>query len=435
MFFYQRILLFFFIWFIYIFFMSSYAPLGASWLEWNFWQNYNFSQFLKTKGYFSTFGFSIWSSCANCDTQLYEDYNSLYLTRNFFSLSPYIFINHFFGKEALYLFGPIVDKLVIFLSGVVLVEIFLALVDKDKRKQKYFFLVSTIIFTLFISNPWTYKMIIASWFVIYFMLFYLFGIYLMIKKKLEMSLIFFFISSLFDPQSALIIIFLYGLIIILINLKFKKIDWLQNFFFGIKNLKYILISLLIPLIIYLVLRIVASSYFEFTQGSSILLRVGISGDDIHNGGIIGALQFLGGNRLTKCFFNYGLANFQQLSLESGIYIYNCFLSTLSLIVISLIALVGLLLIVKNYKKLNIIVIPILFILIFYTFILQQSSSVHLMGYSYFFSVLFPFGIAGVILNLWKKFYYSTISIILTLPCIAGIILLCMRVSMLTSSSG
>ena len=36
----------------------------------------------------------------------------------------------------------------------------------------------------------------------------------------------------------------------------------------------------------------------------LLTRIGISGYDPHNGGIIGALQFLGGNRISVCFLNF-----------------------------------------------------------------------------------------------------------------------------------
>ena len=45
---------------------------------------------------------------------------------------------------------------------------------------------------------------------------------------------------------------------------------------------------------------------ETTVGTSILTRIGISGDDFHNGGLLGSLQFLGGNRITACLIDFDL---------------------------------------------------------------------------------------------------------------------------------
>ena len=64
---------------------------------------------------------------------------------------------------------------------------------------------------------------------------------------------------------------------------------------------------------------------ELSAGSSLLYRIGITGNDIHNGGILGALQFLGGNRITICFDNY-ISNIGDLSLNQKIEIFNCSLS-------------------------------------------------------------------------------------------------------------
>ena len=79
---------------------------------------------------------------------------------------------------------------------------------------------------------------------------------------------------------------------------------------------------------------------ELSAGSSLLYRIGITGNDIHNGGILGALQFLGGNRITICFDNY-ISNIGDLSLNQKIEIFNCSLSILSMFLISLISLIGL----------------------------------------------------------------------------------------------
>ena len=60
---------------------------------------------------------------------------------------------------------------------------------------------------------------------------------------------------------------------------------------------FIIFSLLIPVLAFFLIRFFAQQDLSGMVGSSILYRIGISGDDIHNGGLLGALQFLGGNRI------------------------------------------------------------------------------------------------------------------------------------------
>ena len=103
-----------------------------------------------------------------------------------------------------------------------------------------------------------------------------------------------------------------------------------------------------------------------------------------------------------------------------------------MLLISLISIFGLFIL---YKKNNvfykIVILPITFLFLSYTFVLQQSSSVHLMGYSYFFSVLFSLGITSFIYKILERYNFSATSIIVAVPSTLGIILLCIRVSMLT----
>ena len=192
---------------------------------------------------------------------------------------------------------------------------------------------------------------------------------------------------------------------------------------------------MLPVFIFFFLRMGASSGIENPSGSFLLMRIGISGDDIHNGGILGALQFLGGNRITQCFINFE----KQINLDNlsdTIFIYNCALSLLSMVIVSLISIIGLFFLhKKNNVFFKIVTLPILFLFLSYTFLLQQSSSAHLMGYSYFFSVLFSVGITAIIFRILEKYNFSLISIFLATPITLGVILLCIRVSMLTGING
>ena len=112
--FYSRVLFFLIIWILYLSFMNIYAPLGIEWTQWNFQRIYNFSEYLKINGYFSSYGFSVWSKCEDCDLRSNHWEGGVYLSHNLIFNLPYILINHFFGKEGLLILGPITDKLVIF---------------------------------------------------------------------------------------------------------------------------------------------------------------------------------------------------------------------------------------------------------------------------------------------------------------------------------
>ena len=62
------------------------------------------------------------------------------------------------------------------------------------------------------------------------------------------------------------------------------------------------------------------------------------------------------------------------------------------------------------------------------------SIVHLMGYSFIFSALFAAGITYAMLWLNRYFDSPAIGIIFSIPCLAGILILSIRVSMLSGMS-
>ena len=434
---YPRLITYIFIWMVYLTFMSTNAPLGTDWLTWHFQRIYNFSEYLKINGYFSNFGFSIWSKCQDCSLSSDNWINRIYLTVNIFSYSPYVLINNFFGSSNLKLYGPFVDKSIIFLAGCLISELLIKLSTK-KNNKSYNFIKAVLCFTFFIVNPWTYKMLIGSWWFIFFQTFFLLGISMFSIKKNKLGLFSFFIAGCFDYQSAAGVAVFYILLLAIFSLQNKQ--YLNKEYFpkivDNKLMNYnIIISLLLPVIIYLILRIVASNELQMTSGSSILTRIGISGNDIHNGGLFGTIQFLGGNRITQCLVNFD-PQIDLRDFSKSIYVYNCILSTISMFIVSLVSILGLFFLSKTEGVFfKIIIFPISFLFLSYIFILQQSSSTHLMGYSYFFSTLFSVGITTLIIKILEKFNFSLISIFLAIPVTLGVILLCIRVSMLTGING
>ena len=163
----------------------------------------------------------------------------------------------------------------------------------------------------------------------------------------------------------------------------------------------------------------------------------LSGEDIHNGGILGSLQFLFGNRITICHTNY---NFQNLIIENPksdnvIAIYNCILSLTGMFSVSIISIYGsykLFISSDNYK---VLLLPLSFLLFSYICILQQSLSVHLMGYSILFSSIFSLGFIFFIKKILNNKKYYASNLILSFPILIGILILCIRVSMLTGPNG
>lgn len=434
---FKRLFLYILIAIFYLYFMALYAPLGNDWLEWHFQRMHNFSEYLSINGYFSNYGFSIWNKCVDCLSSAENLKDKIYLTMNFFSYFPYVLIYDFFGSSNLKFFGNLLDKTLIVLSGFLISQLYIKL-SKSKKNNILNFNISLLIFIFFITNPWTYKMFLYSTPMIYFIFLFLLSVYMFLIKKETFGLICLFISGLFDYQSAAGLFVFYSLLLILKKYQ-KNIDLLNNFFPLQKenNTKFVTI-LLLPVVIFFTLRFLALNNLinvvEF-GGSSLLTRIGISGNDLYNGGILGALQFMGGNRVTQCFMDFNI-NINLMDLTQKIQIFNCSLSILSMFIISIISIVGLFYLNRSEKKyFNIIILPLAFLLLSYTFILQQSSSVHLMGYSYLFSFLFSVGISVFIVKILQKNNYSLISLIITTPITLGIILLSIRVSMLTGVNG
>ena len=153
-------------------------------------------------------------------------------------------------------------------------------------------------------------MIIVGWCLIYFLLFFLLGILMFLNKKNKLGFFCFFVAGCFDYQSSVGMAFFYTFVLLILFFK-NKINFNNEFFPNAQNRLsnyIIIISLMLPVFIFFSLRMGASSGIENSSGSFLLMRVGISGDDIYNGGILGALQFLGGNRITQCFINFEKQN-------------------------------------------------------------------------------------------------------------------------------
>jgi hypothetical protein len=423
------------IWISYLTFMAGHAPRGVDWLLWHLQRIYNAVQYVKVNGYFSSYGFSIWSLCQDCGFTVSEWVGNIYLSRNAFTLLPYLVINEIWDFEALKVYGPLIDKLVIFITAAVAAELIIICFHKYSSLPRYF--VGVVSFVLFVTAPWTYRMLLNAVNEIHFLAFFLLGLLHFAHSRTKTGLIMLFFAGFFHYQWALGVAGFYGLLFIGSRYIVRD-DLAKQYLPGYGRTAGGMLSIGLVLVATLpldgVLRWLALQHMERVSGSSLLYRMGISGNDIHNGGLLGALQFLGGNRITLCLADYGSGVLSN-SLTEGITRYNCFLSIGGMVLLSLLAIVGLVILLKKSVPAKWIVFPLIYALLLFITILQQSLSAHLMGYSYIFSFLFAAGMVSLMVFFARFIGSATLQVVLCIPCVIGIVFLAIRVSMLTGANG
>jgi hypothetical protein len=423
---------------LYIYFMHTHAPLGIEWLDWHYQRLSNFIGFLNHNGYVNTLGYSIWSKCTDCNLSIENWTNNLYLSAHSLIFFPYFLIEYFFGNDGLNFLGQSLDKLIIFLCGLMLSEMMV----KSLRGKTLMpdILVGLATFALFITSPWTYKMMLAGWTEIYVALFFLAGINFFRLGHSFLGYVCFAFVSLFNLTWG-IALFLFYLIYIISERSINYNSSLRKSIFPIDIINInsklkLFLALLLPAVLMLIFRSYASSLFESTSGSSALFRMGISGNDIHNGGILGALQFLGGNRISVCIDQAAVMQSLTFSgITNSIIAFNCVLSIGSMTMVSILAIAFLLICIRKNSYLWAFLCPLGFALMLLAAIFQQSFSVHLMGYSFIFAIFFA---SGLVLGL--NFFASKISnpilaVIFLSPIIIAIISLSLRISMTTVVNG
>jgi len=415
--------------------MSNYAPRGVNWLSWHLQRIYNAVEYVEVNGYFSSYGFSIWTSCQDCDYAVSEWADKIYVSSNIFKLFPYSFLNHFWGFDGLQKYGPQVDRLLILIAAVAAAELIIICVNKYSSVPAYF--VGVVSFVLFATAPWTYRMLLSSWTEVYFLLFFLLGTLFFAHGRNIVGLMMLFFSGFFNYQWASAVAGLYVLLFVG-SLGFRhdsqSRQYLPKYGRTVRGFLSIVFVLMVSVLLEGALKWLALRNLEGSSGSSLLFRVGISGDDIHNGGLLGALQFLGGNRVTLCLADYG-GGVLSANMTDGIARYNCILSIGGMVMLSLAAIIGLVILLKKSVPSKWIVFPLVYALLLFITILQQSLSAHLMGYSYIFSFLFAAGIVSLMVFLSQFNNSSTLKVILSIPCVLGIVFLSIRVSMITGVNG
>jgi hypothetical protein len=392
----------------------------------------NALEFLNLNGR-DTFGFTIWSVCSDC--VLESSWSEGITTHHAIVFWPYFIMYLFGGIESVLVFGPIFDKCLIFISGILIAELMIKFAKNHSNLPNY--LVGIACFALFALSPWTYKMLLGGWWEAYFLMFFLFGMLSFEKKNFKLGLASFFLAAMMHYLWASVLLVFYFLLIISPLFIKNETSSVNRFFppnlLTLRKRSSVILFLSLPIIGMVLIQLIASYYIDFATNSSIFYRMGISGNDAHNGGLIGALQFLAGSRFTQCFGGQGIEFFSGNNLAL-IGIYNCMFSLIGMTALSLISLVGIYFLIKNSQLALKTLLPLIFCLLFFITVFQQSLSVHLMGYSFIFSVLFATGITHIMLMAQNRISSATVGFIFSIPCISGILLLSIRASMLSGMS-
>ena len=435
-----RVILYFSLAYLFFYFMQTYSPLGINWTSYHYERVVNSIKNIFENTQLSLFGYTTWNEVDDVNKYLKENTGSIYIVPIITYIFP-AFLYKLFGNFEFLNFGSLIDYIFISFTGILIAEIGISIIYVRNNIDEIFY--GLIIFLLFISSPWTYRMTLAPWYEVGFLGFYLLSIYCFIKNKTNLGLLFLFISSSIHYVWGFLI-FLFLILISLIKFLYKKEfeyalifkylpNQLQNYKGLIKYSFIFIFSLGFNFISFLGLRFVGVNSNTLVNNGA-MSRIGI--DDVnnfHHGGILGSLQFLGGNRYSLCINN----NLDQLSgIENYIKIFNCSLSITSLVICSLLSILGLFLLLKKNSETKWILQPIAWSFLFFNFVFQQSFAAHLQGHSYIFGFLFSIGITYLFKHLSEFLKLSIVSKnLILLPLVSGVIINSIRVCYLTGING
>ena len=430
-------------------FMTWHAPDGFGWHDYHAYRIFNSVEHLRLNGYLTNYGFSIWSSCTDCSLMDKNWGDKIYLSwPALLGLWPYLTVNHFLGRDTLLLVGPLIDKTVIFITAVLVAEFFIRFAASSQISKRSISLVEQSpplppwwlglsVFTLFITSIWAYQMHRAMWWEIWFILFFSLSLFALLSNKFAYGCIFLFVASLMQHQLGLVLAFVllaFSILSIVYLERSVFLSFLPPVLHRHRHLWIYSLCALVPAFVHLGLRaLYTASSGQVGQGSSLLFRIGISGDDIHNGGIVGALQFLGGVRVSQCISMLRGEGFQGASLISKISAFNCSLSILGMFLLSSLSVLGVIWLLRTRPASRTLLFPVAMILLITVAVLQQSFSAHLLGHSYPFALLFACGLVGLFLKGAEIIRSRALSLIVLTPIVLACVLLSIKVSMLAGT--
>jgi len=419
--------------------MSDNAPLGINWLPYHQERVLNAVDNIFNNSLLIKYGLTSWDSF----NYTYQDFNDKNLITAY--SVPLIQYLHFSlirligGNSLIIWIGPILDRIAILCVAILSGELTIFACKGTGRIN--YNLIGILSFSIFISSPWSYRMILAPWQEVYFLLYFLASALCFINSYKKFGIVLFCLSCFTQYHWSMILLLTYLSFIITgiaTNNTSKSMQYFPPGLNTPKGSRWIILFCALPLIKVVIekIQINTSSISIKLTNSGVLSRIGIdSVSNIHHGGWFGALQFLGGNRISVCFPNSINLESITSSMAHRISLFNCSLSILGMLILSILSIIGFININKENKKIRFVAVPISFSFLTFCMIFQQSFAAHLLGYSFIFGFIFSTGIVSLL----NKYLNSEGTVFLpnTLSCIisAAIVISNIRVSYLTGING
>jgi len=424
--------------FLYYHFIVSHAPLGIKWRPFHEERVLNALQNIHKNNILLRFGFTSWMPAHHVSYQLNTPAPDLYLVTALPYLAHILLQSILTGyRPALH--GAIVDYCLITYTGILITLLFYDKSNITTIIEKIYW--SVAVFTIYLTSPWAYRMSLSMWHEVPFLAFYLTSIMLITWNKVRIGLIFSFLAALINWEWAFLIVIFVSAYLLICRLLNKTYTFTTTILPSPTNSGPMLLPYLASL-----LMGVGICWFQALGakliginhvGGSFLYRVGVDKlENIHHGGFLAALQFLGGNRLSMCMpEQLGLEGLN--SLNTKIAFFNCLSSIGGTFVLSSISIIGFILLSRRRDTLARLLAPLTWSFLVYMCLFQQSFSVHLQGHSFVFTVIYSLGLASVIrlVSSYVSRHQVALSIPVSIPLIGAVIITSIRVSYYTGYNG
>lgn len=336
----------------------------------------------------------------------------------------------------------------IIVGGISLFSEFIATKIIRTKSQIHEIVLKLLIASSFLVSPWTaYMLYKSTWHEPLFMMALISAMISLSRQNIASGTILLIIAGLIHNQFMFFmsIYFISASLIALFNQRRGNTTWRIPECVNIKltkNYQKVLWSSIgiIMFFLHQVRKYISISLMDLTTselgGSSAISRIGLDGN-VHSGGLLGSLQFLGGYKWYYCFAIQGIDDsaFSSLNRERLSAIVNCELILLSTVVISAISIYG---IIKFYNRKDKKVIgsnlwainALIFIYLGMLLIFQQSFTVHIIGYSYVWGFIFAFGLSFFIYKTFivRGLAWKIIGLIIFASCANTLIQASFRVS-------
>jgi len=416
-------------------FMRSHAPLGIAWRPFHAQRVFNAVNHMVNGSPLLTYGFTSWNG-------LNESVEKISASQpvEVYLVSP---LHHFIQSLFVVVYptgnltkiGSFADYIMICAAAICAAEIIAKVIKTQDNILSILWPVSA--FALFLSSPWSYRMMLAPWQEVSWLLLYLLSVIFFLYNRLLFGIIALLMAGLFQWHWSFFLLMFYFSCLMLDffgphEISSKLLPPCMRSNQG--AISIIAITAFSPFYSIIQALIAATSDFKIKHsGSNILFRIGIDNiSNIHHGGLLGAIQFIGGNRFSLC-----LQSWPELSdVNSKIARFNCFTTITGMAVLSLLALAGYVWLCIREKEARWLSLPLLWVFFTFLLIFQQSFAAHLQGYSFIFCFIYAFGLLYLLrrsVSLLKM--PSALVALCCTPIIIGVAINAIRVSYFTGING